>query len=101
MAIVLSEEEKLAVRNGEKTISQIIAERGKEVYQAPKEEEVALTELDKVKQEIRETNIAYKESIQRNKDLYDELKENRKRKEELRNRIAELRVRKKKLLGQA
>ena len=56
-------------------------------------------ELDQVKQEIKETNIQYKEAIQKNKDLYEELQENRKHKEELRVKIAELRKRKKELLG--
>ena len=55
--------------------------------------------LEKVKQDIRETNELYRESIQKNKDLYQELVDNRKRKEELRNKIAELRKRKKELIG--
>lgn len=56
-------------------------------------------EVDKVKEEIRQTNLLYRESIQKNKDLYDELVANRKKKEEFRNKIAELRIKKKKLLG--
>ena len=55
--------------------------------------------LERIKQEIRETNIEYKESIQRNKDLYEELETNRKRKAELRDRLAELRKKKKEILG--
>ena len=56
-------------------------------------------EVEKVKQEIRDANVLYKEAIQRNKDLYNELQENRKKKEECRLKIAELREKKKKLLG--
>lgn len=62
---------------------------------------IDLNEVDRVKQEIRETNTRYKEAIQRNKDLYGELVENRKRKEDLRNKLSQLRLQKKKLLGQA
>lgn len=60
---------------------------------------VDLNEVDKIKEEIRAANLAYKEAIQRNKNLYNELSVNRKRKEECRLKIAELRARKKKLLG--
>lgn len=60
---------------------------------------VDLTEVDKVKEEIRETNELYRESIQKNKDLYNELVENRKRKEGFRNKITELRIKKKTILG--
>ena len=57
------------------------------------------SELEAVKDEIRETNVLYKASIQRNKDLYDELADNRRIKEGIRNKITELREKKKKLLG--
>lgn len=100
MALILTDEEKLAIKNGETTIPEIIAKRGADVEKAPVAEEAPRSELDKVKQEIREANIQYKDSIQRNKDLYDELKANRKHKEELRNKIAELRKKKKELMGQ-
>ncbi len=60
---------------------------------------VDLNELDKVKQQIRETNLLYKQAIQRNKDLYEELAKSRKEKEKYRNLLAELRLRKKKILG--
>jgi len=58
-----------------------------------------LNEVEAVKQELRDANVEYKESIQRNKDLYAELEQSRKKKEECRNKITELRIKKKKLLG--
>lgn len=54
--------------------------------------------LERIKQEIREVTREYKESIQKNKDLYTELEENRKRKAELREKLGELRKKKKELL---
>ena len=41
----------------------------------------------------------YQQSILKNKELYNELLENRKLKEEFRNKIADLRKKKKELLG--
>ena len=60
---------------------------------------IDVNEVDSVKKEIKDVNILYREAINKNKELYDELIKNRKRKEELRNKIAELRLKKKKLLG--
>lgn len=56
-------------------------------------------EVEQVKQEIREANVAYRQAIDRNKELYELLNENRQKKEECRNKLAELRLKKKKLLG--
>lgn len=97
MGIVLTEEEKQLVQEGKLNPADILQHR--EAHPV-KEHCVDLNELEKVKQEIRDVNILYKDSIQKNKDLYDELQANRKKKEELRNKIAELRIQKKKLLGQ-
>jgi hypothetical protein len=97
MGIVLTEEEKRLVQEGKLNPSDILKHREENPVQ---EHCVDLNELEKVKQEIRDTNILYKDSIQKNKDLYEELQQNRKRKEELRNKIAELRIQKKRLLGQ-
>jgi hypothetical protein len=99
MGIELTEEEKQMVSEGRLDPSKIMEHRQENPVAEPAS--VDLNELDKVKNEIRETNVLYRESIQKNKDLYEELKENRKKKEEYRNRIAELRLKKKELLGQA
>lgn len=95
MAIVLTEEEKKLMAEGKLNPADIMKYREEHPV-----EEVDQDEVEKVKQEIRDTNILYKHAIQKNKDLYDELVENRKKKEEYRNKIAELRLKKKKLLGQ-
>ena len=97
MGIVLTEEEKKLVQEGKLNPADILQHREANPVQ---EHCVDLNELEKVKQEIRDTNILYKDSIQKNKDLYDELQQNRKKKEEFRNKITELRTKKKKLLGQ-
>ena len=60
---------------------------------------VDLNEVDKIKEELRAANAEYKESIQKNKDLYKEIEESRKKKEECRNKIAELRLKKKQIMG--
>jgi len=96
MAVKLTKEEMELVRSG-KLDPNTIEEYRKE--HPLKEHCVDLNELDKVKQEIRDMNVLYKESIQRNKDLYDELAVNRKKKEEYRNKIAKLRLKKKEILG--
>ena len=94
MGIVLTDEEKKLVQEGKLDITKIEEHRKEHpVHNVDK------GELEKIKDEIRETNILYKDSIQKNKDLYAELQENRKKKEEYRNKIAELRLKKKKLLG--
>jgi hypothetical protein len=94
VGITLTEEEKNLVQEGKLNPSDILEHRKLHPVKT-----VDVNELDAVKQEIKDTNILYKDSIQKNKDLYDELQQNRKRKEELRNKIAELRLKKKKLLG--
>lgn len=94
MGIVLTKEEMELVKAGKLDPMKIEEHR-----QDNPVVEVDLGELEKIKQELRETNVLYKQSIQRNKDLYDELKENRKKKEDLRNKIAELRKRKKELMA--
>lgn len=96
MGIVLTDDEKRLLMEKKITLQEI--EQRRNIMPV---KPVNLNELDQVKQEIRETNLKYKDSIQRNKDLYQELVDNRKAKEELRNKIAELRLKKKKILGEA
>ena len=90
----LSEEEKQLLKDGKIDVNNIEQYRKEHPLKEPEP-----SELEKVKKEIRETNILYKEAIQKNKDLYNELVENRNKKEELRDKIAELRKKKKELLG--
>ena len=92
--IQLTEQEKQLFKEGKLDPSNI-----EEYRKTHPVKSVDLNEAEKVKQELREVNEQYKESIQKNKDLYQELADNRKRKEELRNKIAELRLKKKKILG--
>ena len=94
MGITLTEEEKKLVQAGELNPADILEHRKIHPVRS-----VDVNEVDKIKQEIRDTNVLYRDAIQKNKDLYEELQENRKKKEELRNKIAELRVKKKQLLG--
>lgn len=94
MGILLTEEEKRLVQEGKLNPSNILEHRNIHPVRS-----IDHNELDKIKQEIRDANIMYKDSIQKNKDLYNELQENRKQKEELRNKIAELRLKKKQILG--
>ena len=94
MGIILTEEEKKLMAEGKLDINNIEEHRKLHPVKS-----VDLNEVDKVKEEIREANIMYKDAIQKNKELYDELVANRKKKEEYRNKIAELRLKKKKLLG--
>ncbi|MFC1691063.1 hypothetical protein ACFL0W_02670 [Nanoarchaeota archaeon] len=94
IGIQLTEEEKKLVAEGKLNPAEIMEHRKLHPVRS-----IDVNEVDKVKEEIKEANILYKQSIQRNKDLYAELEENRKRKEEFRNKIAELRLKKKKLLG--
>ncbi len=94
MGVQLTAEEMELVKEGKLDPSKI--EEHRQIHPV---KPVDLNEVDKVKQEIKETNILYKDSIQKNKDLYEELVANRKRKEEFRNKITELRIKKKKLLG--
>ncbi len=101
MGIVLTDEEKRLVAEGKLDPSSIGEHREENPVAAPAEASVDLNELEKVKQDIRETNVLYRQAIDKNKELYDELSENRKKKEEFRNKIAELRKKKKELLGQA
>ncbi|MFQ5474253.1 MAG: hypothetical protein ACE5DM_00285 [Candidatus Nanoarchaeia archaeon] len=94
IGIKLTEEEKQLVKEGKLDPSKITEHR-----EANPVHTVDKDELEKVKQEIRETNMLYKQSIEKNKELYEELTANRKRKKEFRNKITELRTQKKRLLG--
>jgi len=94
MGIVLTEEEKKLVQEGKLNPADILEHRKLHPVRS-----IDQNEVEQVKQEIRDTNVLYRQAIDRNKELYDELQENRKRKEELRNKIAELRKKKKELLG--
>ena len=94
MGITLTKEEMELVKAGKLDPNKIFEHRQINPLAEPEPDK-----LEKVKQDIRETNVLYKEAIQKNKDLYEELQENRKRKEGFRNKIAELRIEKKKLLG--
>lgn len=94
MGIQLTDEEKQLIKEGKLDPSKI--EEHRKIHPV---RSIDHNELDKIKQEIRDTNVLYQESIQKNKDLYQELVDNRKRKEELRNKIAELRLKKKKIMG--
>jgi len=94
MVIKLSNEEQELVKEGTLNINDIEEYRKDHPLKEPD-----LSEIEKVKQEIRDTNVLYRDSIQKNKDLYDELLVNRKKKEEYRNKITELRTKKKELLA--
>lgn len=95
--IKLTDEEKQLVQEGKLNPADIMKHREEHPVV---EKKVDKTELEEIKQQITETNMLYKDAIQKNKDLYKELEESRKRKEECRNKLAELRKRKKDLLGQ-
>lgn len=92
--IQLTEQEKQLFKEGKLDPSSVEEYRKEHPVKS-----VNLNEAEKVKEELRQVNELYRESIQKNKDLYQELVENRKRKEEFRNKIAELRIKKKKILG--
>lgn len=94
MGIELTAEEKKLIAEGKLNPSDILEHRKKFPIRS-----IDHNELDKIKEEIRQVNLQYKEAIAKNKELYDELVQNRKRKEEFRNKISELRVKKKELLG--
>jgi superfamily II RNA helicase len=96
MAITLTEEEKQLVKEGKLNPADILEHRKIHPVQ---DTTVNQGELESIKNQIRETNILYKSAIQKNKDLYNELVENRKVKEEIRNKITALRNKKKELLG--
>jgi len=94
MGIKLTKDEMQLVKEGKLDPNKIEEYRGKNPVKV-----VSGTDIEKVKQEIRETTVMYKQSIQKNKDLYEELVENRKLKEQYRNQLSDLRKKKKKLLG--
>ena len=94
MGIELTEQEKQFVAEGKLNPADIMEHRKIHPVQT-----IDVNEVDRIKEEIRQTNILYRDSIQKNKDLYEQLVENRKRKGEFRDKIAELRLKKKKLLG--
>ena len=91
---ILTDEEKKLIDDGKISYTELIRQRAKENSHS-----IDHNELDIVKQKIKDANIRYREAIQRNKDLYSELKESRKAKEVCRNEIAALRIEKKKILG--
>jgi len=94
MAITLTKEEMELVRAGTLDPNNIMEHREHFPIRS-----IDVNEVEQIKQEIRQANIEYKEAIDKNKELYDMLTENRKRKEDCRNKIAELRTKKKQLLG--
>ncbi|MFA5141777.1 MAG: hypothetical protein WC471_02305 [Candidatus Woesearchaeota archaeon] len=94
MAIQLTPQEMELVKSGKLDINNILEHRKTFPIQS-----IDQNEVDKVKEEIKLANTAYRDAIGRNKALYDELIANRAVKEQCRLRIAELRVQKKKLLG--
>ena len=94
MGVQLTAEEMQLVKEGKLDPNNILEHRKLHPVRT-----IDVNELDAVKQKIREVNLFYRQSIDRNKELYDELAENRKKKEEYRNKLAELREKKKKLLG--
>ncbi|MBW3003045.1 hypothetical protein KY337_00645 [Candidatus Woesearchaeota archaeon] len=94
MGIQLTPEEMELVKQGRLDPSDIEEHRKKFPVRS-----VNVNEVDAVKQEIRDVNVKYRESIDRNKELYDLLVENRAEKEKWRNKLAELRKKKKELLG--
>ena len=94
MGIQLTEEEKQLVQEGKLDPSNIEEHRKTHPVKS-----VNINDVDEIKQKIRDTNQEYRESIDKNKELYDELVENRKKKAELRDKLAQLRLEKKKLLG--
>lgn len=94
MAIQLTPEEQQLFKEGKLDINNLIEHRKVHPVRT-----INVNEVDTIKNEIRQVNLEYKEAIQKNKDLYDALVENRKRKEELRNKLADLRKKKKELLG--
>lgn len=95
MPIVLTEGEKQLIAEGKLDPAKIEEHRRLNPVKS-----VDLNEVDRIKQEIRDTNALYQQSIQKNKELYDLLKENRKAKADHRNKLMELRKRKKDALGQ-
>ncbi|MBU0461347.1 MAG: hypothetical protein KJ574_02045 [Nanoarchaeota archaeon] len=94
MGITLTEEEKQLVKEGKLDPNNILEHRKLHPVHV-----INVNEVDKIKQEIREATMHYKQAIQKNKELYDELVNNRKQKEIWRNKLDELREKKKRLLG--
>ena len=96
MGVQLTVEEMRLVKEGKLDPNKILEHRKIHPVRT-----IDVNEVDAIKQEIRETNLLYRQSIDKNKELYEELAENRKKKEEYRNKLAELRLKKKQLLGLA
>jgi len=94
MAITLTEEEKKLIQEGKLQFADIVEHRKIHPVRS-----INVNEVDEIKNEIRDVNEKYKASIQKNKDLYQMLEDNRKEKEQWRNKLAELRLKKKQLLG--
>jgi hypothetical protein len=94
LGITLTEEEKQLVKEGKLNPADILEHRKLHPVRS-----IDQNEVEKIKQEIRDAATAYKQSIDRNKQLYNELQENRKQKEICRNNLMALRKKKKELLG--
>lgn len=94
MGIQLTPQEMQLVKEGKLDIRKIEEHRKNNPVRA-----VDLNELDKIKEEIRIANQEYRDSINKNKELYNELVKNRAEKERCRNKITELRKKKKKIMG--
>jgi Zn-dependent oligopeptidase len=94
MGVTLTAEEQELVKQGKLDPNNIMEYRKLHPVRT-----INVNELDQIKLEIKQAMQEYKDSIQRNKDLYNELAANRKKKEECRNKLTELRNKKKKVLG--
>ena len=94
MGITLTEEEKQLIKDGKLDPSSI--EEHRKIHPV---RSIDQNEVEKIKQDIRDAANAYKQSIERNKQLYNELQESRKQKEVCRNNLMALRKKKKELLG--
>ena len=105
--IILTDEEKAKIKSGEWKYEDVIKARGQEVKTESGTVEIPSpdtlqkkpnTELDKIKQELRDTNTLYREAIEENRRLRDALKENVQLKATLRQQIETLRKGKKELM---
>jgi len=97
MAIIMSENDKLRIKNGEATYNDIIKEQGQTPKTPPPPP--PKSEIEKVKEELREANRLYRESIEKNRELRDEVAKSVETKRKYRDLIDELRIKKKNLLS--
>jgi hypothetical protein len=98
MAIKMTPEETQAVKEGKKTIQDIIADRGqnpKPNDDKPKEK----TELDKVKEELKKAYLDYKELLKTYEEIKRLTKENVTNKDKQRSVIQALKFRKQQLIS--